>query len=211
MAKPPKPFAVLPGGALAYKSVVSLRERRFMNLVEQRTDFSCGAAAMASLLNGAYGMQLDEDSVIHGMLAEADPDLVRRQGFSMLDMKRYAQTHGLRARGYRLQASSLEGLQVPTLVLLETRGYKHFVLLLRSAAGWVYIGDPALGHKRMTLAAFEQGWNGIVFAVIGNGYDRTNSLLQPPEPLTARHRLNRFRPVEDAELMEFGFIQSDFF
>ncbi|MEW5073456.1 peptidase C39, partial [Pseudomonas aeruginosa] len=30
-------------------------------------------------------------------------------------------------------------------------------------------------------------------------------------PLTARNRLDRFKPVRDAELMEFGFIQSDFF
>lgn len=206
-----QPFAVLPGGGLAYKPVISLRQRRFVHLVEQRTDFSCGAAAMASLLNGAYGMRLDEATVIRGMLAEADPDLVRRQGFSMLDMKRYAGSLGLRARGYRLEASSLASIQVPTLVLLETRGYRHFVLLLRSTEEWVYIGDPALGHKKMPMTAFEQGWNGIVFAVIGQGYNRSNALLMPPEPLTARQRLNRFNPVKDAELMEFGFIQSDFF
>ena len=89
--------------------------------------------------------------------------------------------------------------------------YKHFVVLQRTQGEYVYVGDPALGHKRYALTEFAKGWNGIVFAVIGQGYDRGNPLLTPPEPLTARNRLGRFKPVRDAELMEFGFIQSDFF
>ncbi|MGV8842640.1 MAG: C39 family peptidase [Pseudomonas sp.] len=205
------PFSVLPGGALTFKSITSMRERRFLNLVEQKTDFSCGAAAMASILNEAYGLNLNEEAVIKGMLAEADPELVRSQGFSMLDMKRYATTLGFRARGYRLDAKNLESIKVPTIVLINTRGYKHFVVLLRSVDGWVYIGDPVLGHKKISLSEFEKGWNGITFAVIGSSYNRNNALLRPPEPLTAKHRLSSFSPVNDAELMEFGFIQSDFF
>lgn len=207
----PKPFAVLPGGGVAFKEVTSVRERRYINLVEQETDFSCGAAALATVLNEAYGWDFSEADVIHGMLAEADLDQVRMQGFSMLDMKRYAQTIGLRARGYRIPPEQLEEVKVPSIVLVNIRGYKHFVVMQRSAEGWVYLGDPVLGHKKMSIEEFSDGWNGIVFAVIGPGYDRNNTLLSPPEPLTARHRLDRFQPVKDAELMDFGFIQSDFF
>jgi predicted double-glycine peptidase len=205
------PLAVLPGGAIAFKSVESFRERRFSDLVEQKTDFSCGAAAMATLLNEAYGWSLSEAEVILGMLAQADADKVRSQGFSMLDMKRYAQTLGLRARGYRIESNKLTEIKIPVIVLIEVRGYKHFVIMQLSADGWVYIGDPVLGHKKLPLDEFAKGWNGIVFAMIGPGYNRDNDLLSPPEPLTARHRFNHYQPVEDAELMEFGFIQSDFF
>jgi len=49
------PVAALPGGGLVFKPVESIRERRFSDLVEQKTDFSCGAAAMATILNQAYG------------------------------------------------------------------------------------------------------------------------------------------------------------
>ena len=187
------PFAVLPGGNVAFKSVESIRERRFSNLVEQKTDFSCGAAAMATLLNEAYGLSMSEADVILGMLAEADEEQVRSQGFSMLDMKRYAQTLGLRARGYRIEASQLEQISIPVIVLIEVRGYKHFVVMQRSVDGWAYIGDPVLGHKKLPLDEFAQGWNGIVFAMIGPGYDRANALLTPPEPLTARHRLDHYQ------------------
>ena len=50
-----------------------------------------------------------------------------------------------------------------------------------------------------------------VFAIIGPGYDKTNALLSPPAPLTVKNKLDMFSPVKDAELMDFGFIQSDFF
>ena len=207
----PMPMAVLPGGGLVFKQIESMRERRFSNLVEQRTDFSCGAAAVATILRQAYRFDVDEEQVITGMLAGADHDLVRTQGFSMLDMKRYVESIGMRARGYRIPAQSLESVNIPVVVLLDIRGYKHFVVLQRTQKDWVYIGDPVLGHKRYSHADFLKGWNGIVFAIIGPGYDKTNALLTPPAPLTAKNQLDGFNPVKDAELMDFGFVQSDFF
>jgi len=203
--------AVLPGGNLVYKQVQSLRERKFSDIVEQKTDFSCGAAALATVLRQAYWLDVDEEHIIKGMLVNSDQDLVRTQGFSMLDMKRYVESIGMRARGYRIPPEKLEAVTIPVVVLMEIRGYKHFVVMQRAQKDWVYIADPVLGHKRYSHEDFVKGWNGIVFAIIGPGYDKANALLDPPMPLTARNKLDSFSPVKDAELMDFGFIQSDFF
>ena len=205
------PIAALPGGNLVFKQVQSIRERRFADIVEQKTDFSCGAAALATVLRQAYWLDVNEDQIIKGMLQNADQELVRTQGFSMLDMKRYVESIGMRARGYRVEPDTLEKVSIPVIVLMDIRGYKHFVVLQRIDKGWAYIGDPVLGHKRYKFDDFLKGWNGIIFAVIGPGYDKANALLDPPAPLTAKNRVNGFYPVEDAQLMEFGFIQSDFF
>jgi len=205
------PIAAMPGGNLVFKQVQSIRERRFADIVEQKTDFSCGAAALATVLRQAYWLDVNEDEIIKGMLQNADQELVRVQGFSMLDMKRYVDSIGMRAPGYRIPAQTLESVNIPVVVLLDIRGYKHFVVLQRTQKDWVYIGDPVLGHKRYSHEDFIKGWNGIVFAVIGPGYDKTNALLSPPAPLTAKNQLDSFSPVKDAELMDFGFIQSDFF
>lgn len=205
------PVAVLPGGNLVYKQVQSVRERKFADLVEQKTDFSCGAAALATVLRQAYWLDVDEEHVIKGMLATADQDLVRTQGFSMLDMKRYLESIGMRARGYRIPPDKLQAVSIPVVVLMDIRGYKHFVVMQRAYKDWLYIGDPVLGHKRYSHEDFVKGWNGIVFAIVGPGYDKANALLDPPNPLTAKNKLDTFNPVKDAELMEFGFIQSDFF
>ncbi|MCO7519283.1 MULTISPECIES: C39 family peptidase [unclassified Pseudomonas] len=205
------PLSVLPGGAVIYKPIQSIRERKFADLVQQKTDFSCGAASLATILRQAYWLDVNEEQVIEGMLAHADQDLVRVQGFSMLDMKRYVESLGMRARGYRVAAETLASVRIPVVVLMDIRGYKHFVVLQRVDKGWVYIGDPVLGHKRYKVEDFLKGWNGIIFAVIGQGYDKANALLDPPLPLSARDRVNRFTPVKDAELIDFGFIRSDFF
>ncbi|BBP76852.1 peptidase C39 [Pseudomonas gingeri NCPPB 3146 = LMG 5327] len=201
----------LPGAGVFYKHVQSIRERRFADLVEQKTDFSCGAAALATILRQAYWMDVNEEQIIKGMLTTSDQELVKKQGFSMLDMKRYVESIGMRARGYRIPADSLPSVTIPVVVLMDIRGYKHFVVMQRADKDWVYIGDPVLGHKRYAAADFEKGWNGIVFAIVGPGYDKTNALLDPPAPLTAKNKLDTFNPVKDAELMDFGFIQSDFF
>ncbi|MFQ6575782.1 C39 family peptidase [Pseudomonas sp. UM16] len=205
------PLSVLPGGAVVFKPIQSVRERKFADLVQQKTDFSCGAAALATILRQAYWLDVDEEQIIEGMLAHADQDLVRVQGFSMLDMKRYVESLGMRARGYRVAAETLHNIRIPVVVLMDIRGYKHFVVMQKVDNGWVYIGDPVLGHKRYKIDDFINGWNGIIFAIIGKGYDKTNALLDPPQPLTAKNRINNFTPVQDADLMDFGFIQSDFF
>ncbi|MFY0727501.1 C39 family peptidase [Pseudomonas sp. NFX15] len=205
------PLSVLPGGAVVYKPIQSIRERKFADLVQQKTDFSCGAAALATILRQAYWLDVSEDQIIEGMLEHSDQNLVRVQGFSMLDMKRYVESIGMRARGYRVATETLNDIKIPVVVLMDIRGYKHFVVMQRVHKGWVYIGDPVLGHKRFKVEDFVKGWNGIIFAVIGQGYDKNNALLDPPLPLTAKNRINEFNPVQDSELMDFGFIRSDFF
>jgi len=105
------PLAVLPGGAVVFKPIQSVRERKFADLVQQKTDFSCGAAALATILRQAYWLDVDEEQIIEGMLSHSDQDLVRVQGFSMLDMKRYVESIGMRARGYRVATETLSEIK----------------------------------------------------------------------------------------------------
>jgi len=179
--------------------------------VEQKTDFSCGAAALATILRQAYWLDVDEEHIIKGMLVNADQNLVRTQGFSMLDMKRYLESIGMRARGYKIAPDTLVTVKIPVVVLLGNPGLQA----LRGAAArrqrlGVYRRSRA-GSQALCQGRFIKGWNGIVFAVLGEGYDKANVLLDPPTPLTAKNKLNEFSPVRDSELMDFGFIQSDFF
>lgn len=194
----------LPGGGVITKNLVSLREARYNGIIKQNTDFSCGAAALATLLKYAYHMNLGEDEVLRGMMQVADPELVRTKGFSMLDIKKYVETLGLRGRGYVVTKDYLLRIKVPTLVLLDIKGYKHFVVLKKTTPERVYLADPALGNKAMALDEFLAGWNGVVFAVIGNGYDKDNALVRSAKSLSVR-RDTLQPPIRDAEIFEFGF------
>lgn len=203
---------LLPGGSVVNKKVVSMREARYTDLVQQQTDFSCGAAAVATILNHAYGKSLTEHDVIQGMLQVADRALVEQQGFSLLDIKRYVESIGMRGRGYEIRSDTLDKLKIPTIVLLDVKGYKHFVVLKKTDGARIYVGDPALGNRVMGRDEFLANWNGIVFALIGPGFINDTVLINPPPPLTARGlRHVHGTRVSNAQLLEFGFTHSDLF
>jgi len=121
--------SIVPGAGIINKQVTSLREQRYVNLVKQDTDFSCGAASLATILKYAYGMDVSEESVLRGMLKVADPELVRQKGFSLLDIKRYVETLGMRGRGYDVKPETPRRVRIPTIVLIDIRGYKDLVVL----------------------------------------------------------------------------------
>ena len=197
--------AMTPTGPTLAVSMTSWKDKKFENLVRQRTDFSCGAAALATIFNFAFGRTTTEQQVLVNMLRVADPDVVRQKGFSLLDMKTYAQSLGYQAEGYRVDYATLRKLEVPSIALLDIRGYKHFVVIRRAWDDRVAIGDPAIGNVIMTRTRFEQAWNGVLFVVSGEGYVQGNILLHPPEPLSAKRLLELTASLPGAEAAEFGF------
>ena len=203
--------SVIPGAGIINKNLLSMRELRYVDMVPQKTDFSCGAAALATILNYAYGRQLTENQVISGLLEVSDAAEVREKGFSLLDMKNYVQKQGMRGRGYSMTPELLEQLKVPIIVLLDIRGYKHFVVVKKTTADKVYIADPALGNRILDTKEFVAGWNRVAFAVIGQGFQRDTVLLRPKEALTARNIVDTWRPLVDAQLVEFGFSGAELF
>lgn len=202
---------IIPGAGLINRNIVSMRELKFSNIVPQQTDFSCGAAALATILKYAYGRSITESEVIEGLLAVSDPELVKQKGFSLLDLKNYVKVHDMRARGYRMNTELLAKIKIPVIVLLNIRGYKHFVVVKKATHDKVYIADPALGNKIMDKASFIEGWNRVVFAVIGQGFDRESILLKPKGPLTAKNMTTSWRPLTDRQLIEFGFRSTELF
>jgi predicted double-glycine peptidase len=149
------------------KRVVSIKEAKFKNVVSQNFDFSCGAAALATLLKYQYGKEVTETDVIKGMLAYGDKILIKKRGFSFLDMKIYSQTLGFQANGYKLKIEQLRQVKIPTIVLINIRGYNHFVVLKGVVGERVYTADPAWGNKVMELEEFLKSWNNVIFVAAG--------------------------------------------
>lgn len=193
------------------KRLTSLREVRFQYVVEQKTDYSCGAAALATLLRYAFARPITENDVIVGMFNGANAEQVRKQGFSMLDMKRYVNSLQLRASGFVTGVEKLPSLRIPVIIMLDINGYKHFVVLKLATKDSVFIADPALGNRSLRMDEFKRQWNGVLLAVAGPGYRPNTPLRRIPAILSARSAVNSMQPVELAELVEYGFLHSDFF
>ena len=106
--------------------VESLLEMRRDRVVVQQWDLSCGAAALATLLQYQHGDPVSEREVAAGLIEREEylenPALVRaRQGFSLLDLKRYVERRGYRGIGYGELA--LEDLvdRAPIMVPVNSR------------------------------------------------------------------------------------------
>jgi len=141
------------------KTVRSLQELRQDRVVRQRWDLSCGSAALSTLLTYDVGDPVREEEIIETMLRRADPVKIRaRQGFSLLDLKRYAVSRGHEADGYgRLDIAQLAKL-APAIVPTVMAGNNHFVVVRGIRDGHVIIADPGFGNRTMTVAAFEEVW-----------------------------------------------------
>lgn len=185
------------------KPVTSFKAMKFRGMVRQQTDFSCGAAALATIYTYAYDRPTKEREVLVDMLDLADVEVIRQKGFSLLDMKRYVEATGMVGEGYEVPFEALEQLRVPGIALVDIKGYKHFVVIRKVADGFVHMADPALGNRTVRESAFREMWNGIVFVVLGDGYDADSALRNPPPPLSARRLYDQRSPIQQALPRDF--------
>jgi uncharacterized protein len=158
---------VFASGASA-QPVRTLLEMRQEGVVIQQWDASCGAAALATVLTYTLGDAVSEREVAQGMLRRTDPLKVKvRGGFSLLDMKRYAESRGFRAEGYRgLSLEELLKMKSP-IVPIEAQGDPHFVVVRGLREGRVELADPAFGNHSMPVEKFSSVWReGIGFVVL---------------------------------------------
>lgn len=205
------PIGTHTDAAPGYKPVRSLRDLRYRDMVPQRHDFSCGSAALASLLRYGYGVQATEAQLIKGMITAENAQEVVRNGFSMLDMKRYVEGIGFRAHGFRVAPDALYKLQVPVIALLDLKGYKHFVVVKGAASGRVFVADPALGNRVIREEEFVQGWNGIVLAVLGDRPLLDTYLVNGRQSPALGRRVDTLaHATSPVPVVELGFVRADF-
>jgi hypothetical protein len=148
--------------------VASIKQLRFAATLRQQYDFSCGSAALATLLTYHYGRPVSEAQVFEQMYLGGDQARIRKEGFSLLDMQRYLASLGYRADGFRLPLQALFDARLPAIVLIAERGYQHFVVVKGVSAERVLIGDPAGGTRAMPRERFESIWrNKLLFVIHG--------------------------------------------
>lgn len=167
------------GGTLYNVQTRPLTELHFTNVVRQRFDLSCGAAAMATLLNYFYEQSVSEQEVIEAMVKLGDPEKIAKAGFSMLELKRFAESRGFVSRGYRVvDAEKIRKLEVPVIALVNTRGYAHFVVLKAFRGDEVNIADPAFGNVRKSFEQFKKEWSNVFLVVLSSELDGESQFAQ---------------------------------
>lgn len=174
----------------AREPVTSLLEYRQRNMVVQKWDLSCGAAALATLLRYQHGMQVTEREVAASLINRPEyienPELLRlKQGFSLLDLKRYVTRAGLVGDGFGgLELNNLLEM-APVLIPVRLHGYNHFVVFRGMASSRVLLADPAWGNRILMVDDFMDAWmefpdlGRVGFTVTDSARSTAGNLLEP--------------------------------
>lgn len=177
---------------------------QFRGIVRQAYDYSCGSAALTTMLNGYVGARLTEKETMDGLLKYGEYSrIIERRSFSLLDMKRYVTALGYTSGGYRGQLKDLLALDKPAIVPIAYAGFKHFVVYKGYKDGRVYVADPALGNISFNADRFEQIWdNNTLFIIELESYQKPETVLELSE--------SDMRHVDDATVNQFAFVDSQY-
>ncbi|MCO8068694.1 putative pilus system C39 family peptidase FilB [Acinetobacter schindleri] len=172
---------------------------QFRGIVRQAYDYSCGSAALTTLLNGYVGTQLNEQQIMNGLLEYGERDkIIERRSFSLLDMKRFVNALGLDSGGYRGEFEDLVKQGQPAIVPISYAGFKHFVIYKGYKDGRVYIADPALGNISFDQERFKQIWENNTLFLINIAPEQRQNFLALKEA--------DLRHVDDATINRYALV-----
>ncbi len=158
---------------------LSFKDLRDANVVKQAEDFSCGAAALATLATYGLDHPVSEREVLDAAFAGLDAKQKYQRehyGLSLLDLQRVAEKLGFSAAGFKLKPENLSLLRRPVIVFIKTNDEDHFSVLRGVSGNRVLLADPSLGNVRMTMYKFLDMWldpasgQGIVFPLEPAGH-----------------------------------------
>lgn len=165
-------YSTVPGVSIAEKHTVKPLSRfKEENIVKQKYDYSCGSAALATLLKYYLGEDLSEEQVIQGLMEYGDTrSIEERRAFSLLDMKQFVSVLGYQGAGYTAEIEDLKALKKPCIIPIEFFGYKHFVVFRGIYDNHVFIADPYMGNNHYPISSFQKMWyKNILFMVTTEG------------------------------------------
>lgn len=157
-----------------------------VNIVMQERDFSCGAAALATLIRYYWGDPVTEHQILAALdkiITDPKERLERVQnGLSMTDLRRAAVAEGYLSVIGKLTFKELSEAKAPVVVGIVVGKYDHFVVFRGADSYYVYLADPARGNLRIPIWQFLNEWQENAVLVVAKPD------VDPPtvSPLTVR-------------------------
>ncbi len=153
----------------------------------QRHDYSCGAAALATVVRYYWGDPVGEnyflDTIVE-MLTPAELEDRVKNGLTLTDLRIAAVKRGYLGTIGRLSYEELTNSKVPLVVGITVRGYDHFVVFRGADGYYVYLADPIRGNIRIPAWQFVEQWQQnavLVVAKPGAGVREWSPLSVSPQ------------------------------
>ena len=179
--------------------VQSLTQIQKQNITEQNFDYSCGSAALATLLNFQLGENFTERQVINGLMEHGDKaKITQRRAFSLLDMKSFVNKLGYNGVGYKAELNDLLEIDRPGIIPIEFLGYRHFTVLRGLYDGHIFLADPYRGNTSYTIKQFQDMWyENVLFIVYPQGTRELSALKLTDQDLRYINEKSIFELISD--------------
>jgi predicted double-glycine peptidase len=177
--------------------VRNAKEIRTAGTILQQRDFSCGAAALATVLNKFWGDKADETSLLIAIattLTRTELEERIKNGLTLTDLKRVCDRFGYTTILGKLTIDKLAESKVPLIVGITVNDYDHFVVVRGADKQFVYLADPATGRMRVPIEEFAEQWqkNAVLVVVKPKTLPPKNSPLALTEEEKAVGESNRY-------------------
>jgi predicted double-glycine peptidase len=141
--------------------VTSWQELQWRHVVRQQQDYSCGAAALATLLRYHWGDRVGETEILRQLVAMLPPAEMKdrvENGLSLTDLRLVSVRMGYLASIGRLEFQELREAKSPLVVGIVLDDYNHFVVYRGMDCQYVYLADPVRGNVRTPINEFLDQW-----------------------------------------------------
>ena len=175
------------------KHARSWQSIKYENVVVQQSDYSCGAAALATLVRYYWGDPVTEAHFLRAILSFLSPEQLKdrvENGLSMTDLRKAAVKRGYTASMGRISLTELTELRAPVVVRIKKRDYEHFVVYRGLINDRVFLADPMRGNLRLSICEFSQQWPDRAILVVA----KPGMELPKDTPLSVRQPLFWVQP-----------------
>jgi len=152
------------------RGVCNWVELKRQNVVMQKRDYSCGAAALATISQYFWEDQYTEEDFLRTIVEMLSrEELVDRveNGLAISDLRRAAVKRGYVASIGTMEFGALTQSKVPLIVAIRTGDLDHFVVYRGVDGPWVYVADSIRGNVRIPIYKFQQQWIQQMVLAIG--------------------------------------------
>ena len=149
--------------------VCSWQEIRRRNIVMQKRDYSCGAAALATVIRYYWGDKVDEDFFLKELDKILTPEEAKdrvENGLALTDLRRVAVKKGYQATMGEVTFAKLTKSKVPVVVGITIDEHDHFAVFRGTDGYRVYLADPIRGNIRVPIWEFKSQWQKNAILVV---------------------------------------------
>ena len=126
---------------------------QFQGIIQQKNDYSCGTATIATLIQGLYGKEITEQEVVDVILKDKNETTVKEikeKGYSLLNLQNGSTKLGYKAMWRKVAPQYLPMIKQPVVLLIGLKSeFPHFVVLKGIIDGEAYLADPIRGNIRI--------------------------------------------------------------